>query len=347
MSIRRTTSQRPAPVSLRRSPPPARARPGERRPPAVALGDTFSDAVQTAVRRHRLEALAKALRTPVIRAVGAHAKQALLELARGRPCSLPEPKPQTQPWHVEWGQTLTGIALSLQAQGVPGTVADIIADICALNGIENPDLIEAGSTLQVPAPPRGSPGVTPRPDAPRGASGERYDVPYISQMSSEGTEDDWNAASNCGPTSMAMIARAFGFGDGMSDGALVNMLGGFAGVGADGVGYTGIMTMAASLGLDTTYNPGADTDWIAAQLEQGNLVAANGDRAVTLQNESPPWASGTATGGHWIVVTGMTPDGNFLVQDPSTTCRVLTPAELSRFLASNSNGGYAVSVSPP
>ena len=275
-----------------------------------------------------------------LRELGRTVGSAVLERLQTDAARRARLEPESQPWRVEWGQTLAGIANTLQNQGVPGTVPEIIAQICEMNGIADPNLIYAGSSLRVPAP-----GMTKPDDVPPSSS--TGEVPYISQMSSEGSEDDWNASSNCGPASMAMIARAFGFGEGMSDGALVNSLGTAAGVGAEGTGYACVMTMASSLGLESQSNAGSDVAWIDEQLAQGNLVAANGNRSVTLENESPPYASGTASGGHWIVVCGKTPDGNYLVKDPSTTCSVLTPAELSRFLASNAHGGYAVSVSPP
>ena len=44
-----------------------------------------------------------------------------------------------------------------------------------------------------------------------------YQVPYISQIGSDGWEDDWNQYSNCGPTSMAMIARAFDYRNDLRD----------------------------------------------------------------------------------------------------------------------------------
>jgi hypothetical protein len=170
-------------------------------------------------------------------------------------------------------------------------------------------------------------------------------VPYISQMSSEGSADDWNAASNCGPTTMAMIAKGLGFGRNMQDGDLINHFCQVAGVGADGTGYDGIATMARSCGFSAQAQGAPSAEWVRSQLAQGKLVAANGNRSVTLQYEQPPYASGSATGGHWIAVVGVTEDGNFLVQDPSTTCKVLTPAQLEAFFSAHGgDGGWAVAI---
>lgn len=189
-----------------------------------------------------------------------------------------------------------------------------------------------------------APGSTP---AIAGGDGGRYPVPYINQMSSDGTADDWNASSNCGPTTMAMIAKGLGYGRDMQDGSLVNHFDEVAGVGADGVGADGIQTMASSCGFSSTVQGAPTAEWVREQLAAGNLVAANGNRSVTLQYEQPPYASGSATGGHWIAVVGVTADGNFLVQDPSTTCKVLTPAQLEEFFrAHGGDGGYAVAIGP-
>jgi len=187
-----------------------------------------------------------------------------------------------------------------------------------------------------------APSATP---AVPGGDGGRYPVPYINQMSSDGSADDWNASSNCGPTTMAMIAKGLGFGRDMQDGSLVNHFDQVAGVGAAGVGADGIQTMASSCGFSASVQGAPTAEWVRQQLADGKLVAANGDRAVTLQYEQPPYASGSATGGHWIAVVGVTADGNFLVQDPSTTCKVLTPAQLEQFFrAHGDDGGYAVAI---
>ena len=198
------------------------------------------------------------------------------------------------------------------------------------------------------SPSSGSPtsGAKPSSGTPSDANGiQRWNVPYINQLTSDGSADDWNAQSNCGPTTMAMIAKGLGYGRGQIDGDLVNHFDQVAGVGSDGVGYDGIAQMAKSCGFSTKVQQAPTASWVKAQLAQGKLVAANGDRAVTLENENPPYASGSATGGHWIAVVGTTKDGNFLVEDPSTTCKELSPAELERFFrAHGDDGGWAVAI---
>lgn len=170
------------------------------------------------------------------------------------------------------------------------------------------------------------------------------EVPYINQLTSDGWEDNWNAQSNCGPTTMAMIAKAFGFGRQWGDGYLVNWLGGKAGVGAQGVGWDGVKTMASAAGLSSTHRAGNDTQWILAELQAGRLVAANGDRSVCMQNGGNPDTWGYGGGGHWIAVVGFA-NGKFKVLDPSSDCRELTPSELKRFFDTRvPDGGHMVSI---
>lgn len=173
-------------------------------------------------------------------------------------------------------------------------------------------------------------------------AGQGLAVPYISQLSSSGGADDWNAQSNCGPTSMAMIARAFGVHPEWLDGTLVNWLGEQGGVGAAGAGWPQVQAMARAAGLsagEPMY--GDDLAWVRRQLAAGNLIAANGDRRVTLDHAS---FDDGVSGGHWIVVTGVLPNGNFSVLDPSTDCKELSPDELRRYFNTREGGGVALAV---
>lgn len=168
-------------------------------------------------------------------------------------------------------------------------------------------------------------------------------VRNISQLYSTGTEDDWNRNANCGPATVAMIADAFGFHpSGWSDGKLVNYLGGSAGVGGNGAGWPQVQTMAGAANLHAGAPMyGADLDWVRAQLKAGKLIAANGNRGVTLDHSS--YTDGV-TGGHWIVIKGTDSAGNFLVEDPSTDCKKLSPSEMARYFNSRDGGGVAVAI---
>ncbi len=59
---------------------------------------------------------------------------------------------------VQPGDTLSGIARGLQQQGVPGTTAELVRTLARLNGIANPDRIDVGQVLTLPAPVTTLPG---------------------------------------------------------------------------------------------------------------------------------------------------------------------------------------------
>ena len=171
----------------------------------------------------------------------------------------------------------------------------------------------------------------------------KVEVRNISQLFSNGSEDDWNRNANCGPASVAMIANAFGFHPaGWSDGKLVNFLGAQGGVGGDGAGWPQVQQMANAANL-TASSPmyGADLSWVRAQLAAGKLIAANGNRGVTLDHSS--YTDGV-TGGHWIVIKGLDAAGNFLVEDPSTDCKKLSPSEMARYFNSRDGGGVGIAI---
>jgi hypothetical protein len=112
--------------------------------------------------------------------------------------------------------------------------------------------------------------------APRGHRRHRHRSQYRPAGAERGY---YNGPSNCGPTSMAMIARAFGYGAGMTDAQLINHLGQQGGTSAAGTSVNGIVAMAQAMGKQGQIRgPGANADWIREQLQQGKKVVANGDR---------------------------------------------------------------------
>src|SRR5690349_17613443 len=89
--------------------------------------------------------------------------------------------------------------------------------------VKNPNLIFVGQKLNIPGqkdtfepkPPAhsGTSGTsgTAGPSPVSGGSANAGKVPYINQYRPAGAANGYtNGPSNCGPTSMAMIARAFG-----------------------------------------------------------------------------------------------------------------------------------------
>jgi hypothetical protein len=208
---------------------------------------------------------------------------------------------------------------------------------------------QAPSMAEPPAPVTDLPppasvtpgGPAPAPPAPVDAPPVGR-APYINQYQPAGAEQGYtNGAANCGPASMAMIARAVGYRPDLTDAALINHLGAIGGTTAAGTAVANLAPMAEAMGLSTqTRGPGADVGWIQAQLEAGKMVVANGD-----YYEMAPHRDSNLTGGHYVLVTGMTPEGNFQVQDPADAAvSTVSPAEMERFIASNPNGGYQVAV---
>ena len=166
-------------------------------------------------------------------------------------------------------------------------------------------------------------------------------VPFISQYRPAGAENGYaNGAANCGPASMAMIARSMGFGKGMTDAQLITFLGQAGDTNAEGTSVAGIVAMAQAMGSFAQMKAGSDVSWVAEQLQAGKKVVANGDYYAM-----PPHQDESRTSGHYLDVVGMDKTGNFLVQDPADgNAKTLTPEQLQHFMSSNTNGGYAVAI---
>lgn len=295
------------------------------------------------------------------------------------PSSTPASQPSSAPttnaagdYQIKPGDTLWGIASQLKGQGAQGSVQDIIKQIQQLNPqITNPNLIIAGDTLKLPGAttPNGDsfdPGTTPssnRPDinpgttpgtttpvngtsptAPVSNNGpvDASKVPFISQYSPAGQENGYtNGSANCGPTSMAMIARAFGYGQGMTDAQLINHLGRAGGTTGDGTNVNGILAMAQAMGKQGEMKgPGADVNWIAEQLKAGKMVVANLDYYATAGHQNDG-----KTSGHYVTVAGMDANGNFIIRDPADqNVKTLTPQQLAYAISQNPNGGYQFAI---
>lgn len=278
--------------------------------------------------------------------------------------SAPAPAPSgSSDYLIKRGDTLWAIASKLKAQGVSGSEWDIIKKIQSMNPkITDPNLIIAGDTLELPTPGgaafgsddmstgvgtalrdqanrvTGNTPVAPVDEAPPAG---RYDVPFISQYRPVGAERGYsNGPSNCGPTSMAMVARAMGYGEGMSDAQLINALGRAGGTTGDGTNVNGIIAMAREMGKTGEMHAGTDVAWLTEQLKAGKLCVANGD-----YHAMPPHQNEAKTSGHYVCVAGLDESGNFIVRDPADeNVRIVTPEQMRHFLASNPNGGYQFAI---
>ncbi|NTX35642.1 C39 family peptidase [Myxococcus sp. CA033] len=269
-------------------------------------------------------------------------------------------------YQIKKGDTLWGIASKLKGQGMEGSHWDVINQIREMNPkITDPNLILAGDSLKLPGvagkdqstftPGTNKPGpvdLNPKPTGPQATDGAapvtgdgRVDpskVPQISQYNPAGKNGSYtNGPANCGPTSMAQIARAYGYGKDMTDAQLINHLGKIGGTSSNGTGVNGISAMAKAMGKESVMKgPGANVEWITEQLKAGKLVVANGD-----YHAMPPHQNEGRTSGHYVTVAGMDSKGNFIVRDPAdANVKTITPEQMKHFLSSNPNGGYQMAI---
>ncbi|MDQ3264452.1 MAG: LysM peptidoglycan-binding domain-containing protein [Myxococcota bacterium] len=212
-----------------------------------------------------------------------------------------------------------------------------VAELARANGIANPDLILAGSTLRIPghsgqssfepaARGGGQPGSGGQPGVKSGlaAGGVPGGVPgagaTLNQLNFPG------GAYKCGPTSVAMLADALGLSGGDAA-ALVQQLSDAFGI--DAMGQTPVDTingMLDRLGIGYQRFSGAGADALAALKAAGKGII-NGDSGI---------------GGHYMMVDGYDPaTDTFTIKDPNGgVVKQMTSWELSAFVTNNSNGGF-------
>lgn len=168
-------------------------------------------------------------------------------------------------------------------------------------------------------------------------------LPAIDQQTPDGNGRYLNGNANCGPTSMAMIARADPNAtiDGvpvssMTDAQLVMALGMTGGTGRTGTSPNGEIAMADALGYQTASALGGfHQTFVDATLAAGGSVIVNG--AIPVDGQ---------LSGHYMVVSGKDAQGNYAVNDPWTgETLTMTPGALDEFLTSNPvNGGWSIAV---
>jgi hypothetical protein len=127
----------------------------------------------------------------------------------------------------------------------------------------------------------------------------------------------------------------------MTDAQLINHLGKIGGTTSNGTSVNGLVAMANAMGKQgTVKGPGANVQWIEEQLKAGKMVIANGDYYAMAPHEN-----GGRTSGHYVSVVGKDANGNFIIRDPADqNVKTVSPAELAKFINSNPNGGWQVSV---
>lgn len=254
------------------------------------------------------------------------------------PPAPPPPPPRT--YTVVQGDSLSGIA---QSQLGDGNRWPEIYDLNKPTIGPDPNVIQVGMVLTLPGSDPAHPAAPSQAPASPPASKSHATPPYINQYQPAGASQGYtNGPANCGPTSMAMVARAFGWGKNLTDAKLINTLGAMGGTSGDGTGLDGMVAMAKGIGLTGEIKgPGANVAWIKSQLEAGKFVVANGDY-FAMPPHGDPARVGTA--GHYILVTGYQ-NGQFTVNDPADpNAHTLTPDQLAHFIDGCANGGFQIAV---
>ena len=165
--------------------------------------------------------------------------------------------------------------------------------------------------------------------------------PYIHQRKPAGAPESFDGSASCGPTCMAMVARWIGYRQGLTDYQLVVR---FSGIGATtmetGTEPEGLVAIAHELGKKARIYAGSDLGRMRSALARGSAVIANGEYYAMPPHEDP-----TLREGHWILVYGVAPNGDFLVHDSEDpVVRTVTPLAMERYLREHDKGGVQVEV---
>jgi LysM repeat protein len=268
-----------------------------------------------------------------------------------KPEPQPEPKPEPKPKPSNPGGTYTvkkNDSLSKIAQRVLGD-GNRWREIYNLNRdqLSNPNVIHPGMVLKLPGGnnhPAPQPDPAPQP-SPGGSPHNSRNSWYISQYGSKwNTNEDVPGYDNgnCGPTSLTMVAKAFGkihpnaaqadaaieetrrrMGDGMNE--------------RSGTSVAGIARGASSYGLNAKTLWNANSGSIANELAKGRLVIVHG---TVIKDD------GRTYGGHYYVVTKIE-NGKAYLNDPyiKTGPRVVDVDQLMHSI--NSHFGHRfISVGP-
>jgi hypothetical protein len=226
----------------------------------------------------------------------------------------PDPKNPGGTYTVKPGDSLSGIAGRVLGN------SNRWREIFELNRdkLSNPNVIRAGQVLKMPGggnKPAPEPTPAPQPSGNPGNLFARREAWYISQYGSRfNTNEDVPGYDNgnCGPTSLTMVAKAFGkinpnaaqadaaieesrrrMGDGMNE--------------RSGTSIAGIARGAKSYGLSANVSFNANTRTIAAELAKGRLVIVHG---TVIKDD------GRTYGGHYYVVTKIE-GGKAYLNDPA------------------------------
>jgi hypothetical protein len=166
---------------------------------------------------------------------------------------------------------------------------------------------------------------------------------HINQLNPKGADQDYkNALFNCGPAVVAMLAKSSGkFGD-MTDAQLVSQLGN--GVVTDkGTTPEGIAQMMERADIPLAgdaLGAGYGEKDLQDQLKQGHKLIAQ------VRSTNPQAQADSA---HYVVIEGMTRDGNYVISDPlAKGPYAVKPEQLKEaVLKAPPDGGMLIPVGAP
>lgn len=168
-------------------------------------------------------------------------------------------------------------------------------------------------------------------------------IPQINQLHPQGADHDYvNGAYNCAPAVVAMLARGYGRQSDLSDADLIESLGDDI-VTKDGTDADGVARMLARVDIPPAGEAlGANykDSELKQQLNQGHMVIAQ------VRTSDP---KGDQDSAHYVLVQGMTKDGNYIVSDPlANKPYVATAQQLKEaVLKAPPDGGMLIPVASP
>ena len=216
--------------------------------------------------------------------------------------STPGPTPppqQLSDYIVQSGDTLSGIATRYNTSW---------QNLAQINNLSNPDALYVGQVLKVPGEGNTTnpiPGDGKVPGTPR----SDY---YLAQPG------QWQ----CGPTSLTMAMKDWGLRPANYNtmNEMVNLTGANSNVGVPGNASL-IASAARAVGAQASYNSSNNVNDVRAALQRGHTVVLNGS---------------LNSGGHFIYVSGLDKNGNFIIGDPARPgITTMTHSELQYFATHN------------
>ncbi len=235
--------------------------------------------------------------------------------APAKPAPAPAKPAAAKTYTVRKGDTLSGIAARNNTS---------VATLVKLNNIKNANVISVGQVIKLPGaatttpttPTKPTTPTTPStPSTPTGSLHANRESWFISQFKGKyNTNEDTPNNGNCGPTSLTMVAKAFGKINPSAGGADAAIEESRRRMGDgnneyNGTSVAGIARGAKSYGLDAKVSWNAGVDSISKELAKGRSVIVHGTYIR---------ANGTYGGGHYYVVTAIK-DGKAYLNDPAWT----------------------------